>query len=137
MSLFLLPSISTLSYFLSVPHYLYPLHQFQFYLPFFSPFLFPSILSPFFDFSLGTLWPTLSDGIILGLDPFIYVVLIVCIPYGITGLTLLFPRVSLASYAAEDKVTKICLTLNSAVSALVRGFCAADFADLYTAEVTT
>lgn len=85
---------------------------------------------------VGTLWPTLSRGVIIGLEPFKYVVLIVCIPYAITGVTLLFPRLTLASFAAEDKVSKICTTLNSAVSALVRGFCAADYADLYTAEVS-
>jgi hypothetical protein len=84
---------------------------------------------------VGTLWPTLTKGVIIGLEPFRYVVLIVCIPYSITGVTLLLPRLTLASFAAEDKVSKICTTLNSAVSALVRGFCAADYADLYTAEV--
>ena len=84
---------------------------------------------------LGCLWPTLSDGQISGFTAFYYVVLIVTVPYTITGFTLLFPRLSLASFAAEEKITTICLTLNSAVSALVRGFCAADDADLYTGEV--
>lgn len=84
---------------------------------------------------IGALWPKLSSGTIIGLAPFQYTVLIVCIPYTITGLTLLFPRLTLASYAAQEKVSKINTTLNSAVSALVRGFCAADHADLYTSEV--
>lgn len=91
--------------------------------------------SPFKQF-LGALWPKLSDGLIIGLAPFQYIVLIVCVPYAITGVTLLFPRLTLASFAAQHKVSTVCATLNSAVSALVRGFCAADHADLYTAEVS-
>lgn len=85
---------------------------------------------------LGALWPKLSNGLVIGLAPFQYIVLIVCIPYAITGATLLFPRLTLASFAAQHKVSTVCETLNSAVSALVRGFCAADHADLYTAEVS-
>ena len=85
--------------------------------------------------NIGTLFPILTDGEVVGVESFQSAVLIFIVPWGITGITLLFPRLSLASYAAEDKVTKICITLNSTVSALVRGFCAADFADLYTAEV--
>lgn len=84
---------------------------------------------------IGALWPKLSLGRIIGLEPFQYTVLIVLVPYTITGLTLLFPRLTLASYAAQEKVSRINTTLNSAVSALVRGFCAADYADLYTSEV--
>ena len=78
----------------------------------------------------------LSGGEIIGLLSFQYAVLVFVVPYGITGFCLLFPRLSLASFAAEEKIIKITLSLNSTVSALVRGFCAADFADLYTAEVS-
>lgn len=77
----------------------------------------------------------MTGGLVSGRLSFQYTVLIFVVPYTVTGFTLLFPRLSLASFAAQDKVNRVCLQLNSAVSALVRGFCAADFADLYTAEV--
>ena len=87
--------------------------------------------------SIGTVWPIISKDQIFGLDSFRYGILIFIIPWAVTGVCLLFPKLTLATFAADEKVTKISVALNSAVSALVRGFCAADFADLYTAEVIT
>ena len=69
------------------------------------------------------------------MESFQSAVLIFIVPWGVTGITLLFPRLSLASYAAEDKVTKICITLNSTVSALVRGFCAADTVEFKVMQI--
>lgn len=81
------------------------------------------------------MWPIITKGQIFGIESFRYGILIFIIPWAVTGACLLFPKLTLATFAAEEKVTKISVTLNSAVSALVRGFCAADYADLYTAEV--
>lgn len=86
---------------------------------------------------IGTVWPIITEGQIFGIESFRYGILIFIIPWAVTGACLLFPKLTLATFAAEEKVTKISVALNSAVSALVRGFCAADYADLYTAEVNT
>jgi len=84
---------------------------------------------------LGALFPTLLGPTFVGLRVLHYTIAILLIPFAIAGFCLLFPRLSLASYAAQEKVTTLCQTLSSAVSALVKGFCAADYADLYTADV--
>lgn len=85
---------------------------------------------------LGALFPTLLGPSFVGLPVLHYTVAILLIPFAIAGFCLLFPRLSLASYAAQQKVTTLCQTLSCAVSALVKGFCAADYADLYTADVS-
>lgn len=81
------------------------------------------------------MFPILSDGIYGAAATAQYIVSLLIIPFVIIGLCLLFPRLSLASYTAQEKVSQICVTLNSATASLVRGFCAADYADLYSAEV--
>lgn len=85
---------------------------------------------------LGAVFPPLLGPSVVGLPTLHFTVAILLIPFAVAGLCLLFPRLSLASYAAQQKVTTLCQTLSSAVSALVKGFCAADFADLYTADVS-
>ena len=57
------------------------------------------------------------------------------IPYIITGITLFFPRISLATFSAQNKVDGICSKLNSATIALTRAFCATDYVDLYNSQI--
>lgn len=84
---------------------------------------------------LGVLWPSTSSGVLSGAKAFSYIIEIHYIPYIITGLTLFFPYVSLATFAAQKKVDDICNKLNSATVALTRAFCATDYVDLYNAQI--
>lgn len=84
---------------------------------------------------LGVLWPSVSSGYLSGVVAFKYIIVIHYIPYIITGITLFFPYVSLATYAAQKKVDDICTKLNSATVALTRAFCATDYVDLYNAQI--
>ena len=84
---------------------------------------------------LGVLWPSVSNGHLTGRVAFTYIIMIHYIPYIITGVTLCFPYVSLATYAAQKKVDDVCTKLNSATVALTRAFCATDYVDLYNAQI--
>ena len=84
---------------------------------------------------LGVLWPNTSDGYLSGGIALKYILMIPIIPYIITGITLFFPIISLACFAAQRKVENICMKLNSATIALTRAFCASDYMDLYGAQI--
>ena len=84
---------------------------------------------------LGVLWPSVSNGYLTGRVAITYIIMIHYIPYLITGITLFFPYISLATYAAQKKVDDVCIKLNSASVALTRAFCATDYVDLYNAQI--
>jgi hypothetical protein len=54
---------------------------------------------------LGALYPTLTNGKIIGVPLIQDIIPLLTVPWLITGCTLLFPRLTLASYAAQDKVS--------------------------------
>ena len=84
---------------------------------------------------LGVLWPNTSEGYLSGGLALRYILMIHIIPYIITGLTLFFPVISLACFAAQNKIENLCEKLNSATLALTRAFCASDYTDLYSAQI--
>jgi len=85
---------------------------------------------------LGLMWPTvLNDRI----SPYIamqQLMMIMVVPWLITGFCLLFPFPSLAAHAAQRKVESVCKKLNAALTATNAAFCATDYADLYTTHAT-
>ena len=85
---------------------------------------------------LGALWPTVLNYRISPNDAMQQLMMIMIVPWLITGLCLLFPFPSLAVHAAQRKVESVCKKLNAALTATNAAFCSTDYADLYTTHAT-
>ena len=85
---------------------------------------------------LGVMWPTVLNEQISPSSAMQQLMMIMMVPWLITGVCLLFPFPSLAAYAAQRKVESVCKKLNAALTATNAAFCATDYADLYTTHAT-
>ncbi|RYH30274.1 hypothetical protein EON65_05730 [archaeon] len=85
---------------------------------------------------LGAVWPFLTDGSVMGLNSFAIVLSINFIPYLITGFSLLFPRLALATYHARFQALLVCRKLSSMTVAIYDDvdICLAEF-DQHHSEV--
>lgn len=84
---------------------------------------------------LGGLWSTLTNGQISGFRAFISLVRLVCLPYALTGLTLLLPYPSLATDRAISVCASISTSTTTAMRILVKSFCSTDYTDLYASQL--
>ena len=87
-------------------------------------------------FLLGVMWPTVLNDRISPYAAMQQLMMIMVVPWLITGLCLLLPFPSLAAHAAQRKVESVCRKLNAALTATNAAFCSADYADLYTTHAT-
>lgn len=83
---------------------------------------------------LGSVWPNLTAGQVLGRKAFQSILAIQLIPYIITGFSLLFPKPGLATYAARAQVVVVCRKLSLMTSSTVNAFKSYDYLDLHCAE---
>eukprot|EP01031_Cornospumella_fuschlensis_P037758 gene37758-45872_t len=60
---------------------------------------------------LTAIWPYVTDGKVKGLPSLAFVLSIMFIPYIITGFSLLFPRLALATYHARFQALLVCRKL--------------------------
>lgn len=83
---------------------------------------------------LGSVWPNLTDGQVLGRKAFQSILAIQLVPYIITGFSILFPKPGLATYAARAQVVVVCRKLSLMTSSTVNAFKSYDYLDLHCAE---
>lgn len=83
---------------------------------------------------LGSVWPNLTNGVVLARKSFVSILALQFIPYIITGFSLIFPKTGLATYAARVQAVIICRKLSLMASSTINAFKSYDYLDLHCAE---